>query len=98
MVAFNNLFYRIPGCRLILTAVSCGFSSEKVPVYINIRSTKFGDLKAKYSKVIFNNSGATLQGQELINFLSSADKAIIGIEEISGRLGICKYIEAFNDI
>ena len=27
-------------------------------------------LKAKYSKVIFNDSGATLQGQELINFLS----------------------------
>ena len=37
-------------------------------------------LKAKYSKVIFNKSGATLQGQDLINFLSSADKAIIGIE------------------
>ena len=28
-------------------------------------------LKAKYAKVIFNDSGATLQGQELINFLSS---------------------------
>ena len=25
--------------------------------------------KAKYSKVIFNDSGAMLQGQELINFL-----------------------------
>jgi len=44
------------------------------------------DLKAKYSKVIFNDSGATLQGQELINFLSSADKAIIGIEEISAEV------------
>ena len=43
-------------------------------------------LKAKYSKVIFNNSGTTLQGQELINFLSSADKAIIGIEEISAKV------------
>jgi D-3-phosphoglycerate dehydrogenase len=43
-------------------------------------------LKAKYSKVIFNDSGATLQGQELINFLSSADKAIIGIEEISAEV------------
>ena len=43
-------------------------------------------LKAQYSKVIFNNSGATLQGQELINFLSSADKAIIGIEEISAEV------------
>ena len=44
------------------------------------------ELKAKYSKVIFNDSGATLQGQELINFLSSADKAIIGIEEISAEV------------
>ncbi|MDC1401532.1 hypothetical protein N8349_03760 [Gammaproteobacteria bacterium] len=44
------------------------------------------ELKAKYSKVIFNNSGTTLQGQELINFLSSADKAIIGIEEISAKV------------
>ena len=43
-------------------------------------------LKAKYSKVIFNDSGTTLQGQELINFLSSADKAIIGIEEISAKV------------
>ena len=43
-------------------------------------------LKAKYSKVIFNDSGATLQGQELINFLSSADKAIIGIEEITAEV------------
>ena len=42
-------------------------------------------LKAKYSKVIFNDSGATLRGQELINFLSSADKAIIGIEQISAE-------------
>ena len=43
-------------------------------------------LKAKYAKVIFNDSGATLQGQELINFLSSADKAIIGIEKISAEV------------
>ena len=43
-------------------------------------------LKAKYSKVIFNDSGASLQGQELINFLSSADKAIIGIEKISAEV------------
>ena len=40
-------------------------------------------LKAKYSKVIFNQTGTTLQGQDLVNFLSSADKAIIGIEQIS---------------
>jgi phosphoglycerate dehydrogenase-like enzyme len=43
-------------------------------------------LKAKYSKVMLNDSGATLQGHELINFLSSADKAIIGIEEISAEV------------
>ena len=30
-------------------------------------------LKAKYYKVIFNDSGVTLQGQELINFLSSLE-------------------------
>ena len=43
-------------------------------------------LKDKYLKVIFNDSGVTLQGQELITFLSSADKAIIGIEEISAEV------------
>ena len=43
-------------------------------------------LKAKYSKVIFNDSGVTLQRQDLINFLSPADKAIIGIEEISAEV------------
>ena len=40
-------------------------------------------LTAKYSKVIFNETGTTLQGEDLVNFLSSADKAIIGIEKIS---------------
>ena len=29
--------------------------------------------KAKYSKVIFNDSGITFQGQELINFLISLE-------------------------
>ena len=40
-------------------------------------------LKAKYTKIIFNETGAILQGQDLVDFLSSADKAIIGIEQIS---------------
>jgi len=40
-------------------------------------------LKKKYSNIILNKTGKTLEGQELLNFLSSADKAIIGIEEIS---------------
>ena len=43
-------------------------------------------LKAKYSKIILNDTGATLEGQNLINFLSPADKAIIGIEEISSEI------------
>jgi phosphoglycerate dehydrogenase-like enzyme len=43
-------------------------------------------LKAKYSKVTFNQTGTTLQGKELVNFLSSADKAIIGIEKISAEI------------
>ena len=43
-------------------------------------------LEDKYSKVIFNNTGETLQEQELVNFLSSADKAIIGIEQISAEI------------
>ena len=43
-------------------------------------------LEAKYSKVIFNNTGKTLQEQELVDFLRSADKAIIGIEQISAEV------------
>jgi D-3-phosphoglycerate dehydrogenase len=43
-------------------------------------------LEAKYSKVIFNNTGKTLQDQELVHFLSSADKAIIGIEQMSSEV------------
>ena len=43
-------------------------------------------LKAKYSKVTFNQTGTTLQGKDLVNFLSSADKAIIGIEKISAEI------------
>ena len=43
-------------------------------------------LEAKYSKVIFNKTGKTLQDQDLVNFLSPADKAIIGIEQISAEV------------
>ena len=43
-------------------------------------------LEAKYSKVIFNSTGKTLQDQELVHFLSSADKAIIGIEQMSAEV------------
>ena len=34
-------------------------------------------LKQKYSKIILNETGKTLEGYELITFLSSAYKAII---------------------
>jgi phosphoglycerate dehydrogenase-like enzyme len=43
-------------------------------------------LEAKYSKVIFNHTGTTLQDQELVHFLSQADKAIIGIEQMSAEV------------
>ena len=40
-------------------------------------------LQSKYSSVIFNNFGKTLEGDELVNFLMPATKAIIGIEDLS---------------
>ena len=40
-------------------------------------------LQSKYSSVILNNFGKTLQGDELVNFLMPATKAIIGIEELT---------------
>ena len=43
-------------------------------------------LKSKYSKIILNDTGVTLEGQDLINFLSPANKAIIGIEKISAEV------------
>ena len=41
------------------------------------------NLQSKYSSVILNNFGKTLQGDELVNFLMPATKAIIGIEAVS---------------
>ncbi len=43
-------------------------------------------LQAQYSNIILNETGKTLEGNDLVNFLGSADKAIIGIEEISAEL------------
>ena len=40
-------------------------------------------LKELYSSIILNDSGKTLEGDELVNFLRPATKAIIGIEKIS---------------
>ena len=41
------------------------------------------NLQSKYSSVIFNDFGKTLQGDELVDFLMPATKAIIGIEDLS---------------
>lgn len=43
-------------------------------------------LKEKYSKILLNETGRTLQDEDLLSFLGSADKAIIGIEKISNDL------------
>ena len=43
-------------------------------------------LRKKYSNIILNETGKTLEGQALLDFLRPADKAIIGIEEISSEL------------
>ena len=43
-------------------------------------------LQAQYSNIILNETGKTLEGNDLVDFLGSADKAIIGIEEISAEL------------
>ena len=40
-------------------------------------------LKQRYKNVLLNESGHTLSGADLLSFLSSADKAIIGIEDLS---------------
>ena len=43
-------------------------------------------LQKKYSNIILNETGKTLKGNDLENFLIKADKAIIGIEDISKEL------------
>jgi len=43
-------------------------------------------LRAEYSNILLNETGKTLEGNDLVDFLGSADKAIIGIEEISAEL------------
>ena len=44
------------------------------------------NLKSKYSSVILNNFGKTLHGDELVNFLMPATKAIIGIEDLTEQI------------
>jgi D-3-phosphoglycerate dehydrogenase len=41
------------------------------------------ELKSKYSTVILNDTGNTLAGNQLAEFLMPATKAIIGIENVS---------------
>ncbi len=43
-------------------------------------------LKNLYSSIILNETGKTLEGEDLINFLKPASKAIIGIEAISDSI------------
>ena len=40
-------------------------------------------LNGLYSSIILNDSGKTLEGDQLVHFLQPATKAIIGIEKIS---------------
>tara|TARA_B100000989_G_scaffold129900_1_gene96482 strand:+ start:21 stop:986 length:966 start_codon:yes stop_codon:yes gene_type:complete len=44
------------------------------------------NLKSKYTSVILNNFGKTLHGDELVNFLMPATKAIIGIEDLTEQI------------
>lgn len=44
------------------------------------------ELQKKYSNIRFNDSGKSLTGSELINFLSGAQKAIIALEPIKQEL------------
>ena len=41
------------------------------------------ELLTRYSKVTFNDAGASLAGDDLVKFLSGATKAITALEEIS---------------
>ena len=43
-------------------------------------------LKNLYSSIILNETGKTLEGEDLINFLKPASKAIIGIEAMPDRI------------
>ena len=43
-------------------------------------------LKNLYSSIILNETGKTLEGEDLVNFLKPATKAIIGIEAISDSI------------
>lgn len=43
-------------------------------------------LTSQYKNVIFNDQGKSFQGAELVNFLKSADKAIIALEKIDENI------------
>lgn len=44
------------------------------------------ELKQRYKEISFNNTGKTLEGDELINFLKGKSKAIVGLESINESL------------
>ena len=43
-------------------------------------------LKSLYSSIVLNETGQTLQGDDLVNFLKPASKAIIGIETMNDSI------------
>ena len=57
-------------------------------------------LKSRYPHITFNESGKTIEGDELIQFLKDSDKAIIGLEkldsEILSKLPKLKTISRFG--
>lgn len=66
-------------------------NKQKLTVAVASRSLSNNDdlidrLKLKYEKVVINETGKTLEGDKLRDFLLSADKAIIGIENITDEL------------
>ena len=44
------------------------------------------EITQKYTHVKFNESGASLSGSELVQFLKDADKAIIALEKVDTHL------------
>ena len=58
------------------------------------------ELKKRYQNITLNNTGNTLTGDELINFLAGHTKVIVGLEvfdkEVLGQLPDLKVISKFG--
>jgi D-3-phosphoglycerate dehydrogenase len=70
------------------------------PVLIGVASRSFSrhpvlraELQRRYPAVRFNDAGVSLQGDELVQFLSGCGKAIIAMERVDARL-----LEALPDL